>query len=1037
MASDQLIAQYSFRDDLTVALIEDLVGPSDPHEIIADPPITHYLAGVLHPRMSEPDQVPIDAWGIEGVGLDDEGESDATTLANARYPSSMGLTFAVQGDLDRELALSFTAATYTDTGDGWQRTPLDLAMLAVDPRHPNAGFRTSISEGLEAFVRVREADPAGRVSITVAMINHREAGGDRGGRDASAFFQPQIFVRIPEDSSMEFVDRSEFGGAVGDSDVAAGSLLFRHVSNLAVGHGCSVEWDNSSRPVELRTTFIPVYDLPLSDSNQAISGWFLDMRQLSARSRPEVIAGLNSFVDGYEHWVAGVESDIPALGPSLQPQARAHITECREAVRRLRAGIGLLGDPSDDRVFRAFLLMNQAMVEQRVRSERVLAGRIDLSPSKIPAVWRPFQLAFVLLCLQGVAVPESEDREVADLLWFPTGGGKTEAYLGIIAFTLFLRRLRGRGRGVAALMRYTLRLLTAQQFERAALLMCCCEAIRRQRSDLGADPFEVGLYVGRAASPLSVKEAKRALDLLAGDPEADTKRTGNPIQIKVCVWCGSRLGVADHKIRRHPDRCVVECPDESCEFSSGLPWWVVDEDVYRERPALIIGTVDKLAGIAWRDSAGALFNRGDQQDPGLDLIIQDELHLISGPLGTLTGLYEVAVDSLATSADGTRPKVIASTATIRRATAQVRAVFDREVAQFPPPALDSRDSYFAMEAQPDVRGTRRYVGLMAPGTSQSTLLVRTYARLLYEAVAGDYPDGIRDTFWTLVGYFNSLRVLAGAHLQVLDDVADRMSVIGNGSSTRTPGENLVELTSRSSSSEIATYLRQLRLEYGQPGCVDVVLATNMISVGVDVDRLGLMTVMGQPQATAEYIQATSRVGRRNPGLVVVLYNAARSRDRSHYEGFVPYHSMLYRQVEATSATPFSPRARDRALHAVLVALVRHKLPGMRTNADARNIDAHLSDVSLLMEAVVQRSERTDKGESSMVRAELLAFVDHWRRRANGQNPLSYRNDDEANPGLLISADEVLGGVLDGEGKPTLWSMRDVDRVSQIYEIGAG
>lgn len=1036
MTDDLLSEQYRFRDELTRAVMEDLVGPSDAHELIPDAPITHYLAGILHPRSPEPDQIAVDAWGIDHVGGDDEGDEDATSLANARYPSSMGLTFAVEGDLALGLTLAFEAATYTDVGNGWQRSPLDLPDLSVDLLNPEHGMRTLIHEGLEVYLRVRERDALDRVSLSVALINVRKYDGDRRERDAYAFLQPQIRVLLPEDGCVHFVDRSQFSSRVDDPDVAAGSLLFRHVQNLAVGHGCSVEWDSGALALELRTTFTPLYDLPLSDSNPDITGWFLDMRQLASSGRADLVAGLHAFVDGYAQWVDQQEQTMPALGDALRTQAMVHVAECRTAVGRLRAGVGLLADDKDDRAFRAFRLLNEAMMEQRIRSERVLAGRAELDPDDIRAAWRPFQLAFILLCLEGIAVPGSKDRGTADLLWFPTGGGKTEAYLGLIAFTLFFRRLHGHGRGVTALMRYTLRLLTAQQFERAALLMCCCEVIRRRRGDLGDAPFEVGLYVGRAASPLTVKEAKRALDLLAGDPEADTKRTGNPIQIKVCVWCGAKLGVEAHKIRKNPDRCVVECPTPDCEFGNGLPWWVVDEDLYRERPCLIIGTVDKFAGLAWRDAAGNLFNRGDGQDPGLDLVIQDELHLISGPLGTLTGLYETAVDILATSANGVRPKVIASTATIRRATAQVRAVFDREVAQFPPPATDSRDSYFAVEASPDSRGTRRYVGLMAPGASQSTLLVRTYARLFHEATNGEHTDEVRDTFWTLVGYFNSLRVLAGAQLQVLDDVADRMSVISDGNQTRSPGESLVELTSRASSNEISTYLRQLRIPFGRPDCVDVVLATNMISVGVDVDRLGLMAVMGQPQATAEYIQATSRVGRRNPGLVFVLYNAARSRDRSHYEGFVPYHSTLYRQVEATSATPFSPRARDRALHAVLVALARHTVSGLRANADAMDVDSYLDDVLRLVEMIVDRAARIDKEERNLVNAELRKFVDHWRRRARGDRPLWYRNDDSSNEGLLISAAEVLGGAMDGEGQPTLWSMRDVDRASQIYEIGA-
>lgn len=1027
---ETLALRYEFRNEITDAVVRDLVGPCADDEIIPDPPITHYLSGILHPRSPDPDEIPADAWGI-GDAAEDAGDDDATTLANSRYPSSMGLTFAVQGALETSLTLNISAGTYADIGQGWQRSPVVIDPFVIDLQE-RSGDRVLVADGLELFVRIRRPDERGRVSVTLALVNVHVYDGDRSGRDGLAFLQPMIEATLPESGDLQFVDRSELVRNVNDPDVVAGRLLFRHIRNLAVGHGCAVQWDNSIEPRTICTTFVPMHDLQLSDTNPDIQGWYLDMRSPATRTRSELVSGFGELVDDYERWIAEQRLSLTSLAAELIERAEAHLEECSIAASRMRRGVSTLADPQDDAPYRSFVLMSEAMVEQRIRSERILAGRSELLPAEIKAVWRPFQLGFILLCLDGVVDEGSADRRKADLLWFPTGGGKTEAYLGLIAFTLFLRRLRHRPHGVSALMRYTLRLLTAQQFERAALLMCCCEAIRRGRRELGDEKFEVGLFVGRAASPSTVDDAKRALAALAETPKPDLARLGNPIQIKICVWCGKSLGWENHHIVGEPAMCVAMCPDPECTFASGLPWWVVDEDLYRARPNLIIGTVDKFASLAWRENSGKLFNRGDGQEPGLDLIIQDELHLISGPLGTVTGLYETAVDELANNRDGVPAKVIASTATIRRATEQVKAVFNREVAQFPPPALDARYSYFATEAPADARGTRRYVGLIAPGSSQSTLLIRVFSRLFHQATLGDHPDEIRDTYWTLVGYFNSLRVLAGAQLQVLDDVQDRMGVISEGASTRDPGESLVELTSRASSDDISEYLRDLRVPYGEERCVDVVLATNMISVGVDVDRLGLMAVMGQPQATAEYIQATSRVGRRHPGLVFTMYNAARSRDRSHYESFLPYHSMLYRQVEATSATPFSPRARDRALHAVLVALVRHTISAMRANDGAVHIGRHLKEVEALVERVVARVTDVDCAEAPVVRQELEAFVQRWQARAEGDEHLLYEQGDK---GLLVSADRVLGGVMDTEGSPTLWSMRDVDRVSQLFEIG--
>lgn len=203
---------------------------------------------------------------------------------------------------------------------------------------------------------------------------------------------------------------------------------------------------------------------------------------------------------------------------------------------------------------------------------------------------------------------------------------------------------------------------------------------------MGSDHFEVGLFIGRNGTPNTLENAKKALNILRDNADADVSKFGNPIQINICVWCGSKLGPFDHIVG---EQCVARCPDSGCQFSSRLPWLVVDEDLYSRRPNLVIGTVDKFALLAIKEETGNLFNRMAGQNPGLDIIIQDELHLISGPLGTLTGLYESAIDEIGRqnseegNAFGPRPKIIASTATIRRATEQVRSVFDREVCQFP------------------------------------------------------------------------------------------------------------------------------------------------------------------------------------------------------------------------------------------------------------------------------------------------------------------------------------------------------------------
>lgn len=1036
-----LAGKYAFRDKITCAMIDDLVGPADgSDEVISDAPITRYVAGILYPSgggWSHAGTADAAEDVDEDEGYDESAIPDpAVAMANVRNPASMGLSFAVDSARAQSLCIDVEGARYTplpleqgETEPRWKRVPLAIESVTVDVSSAAHGDRRPLSHDLTLFTRIRPADAAGVIAVTVVLINNRKPSKAFDERDADALFQPCLRIEAVGGQAA-FVERLNApDSGVNDDEILSNELLFSHVPNLAVGHGCSVTWsptDPEGRSPRLETTFTPSYDLPLADSNPKIDLPMLDMRRLASSNRDEIILGLRQLAVGYRDWITETDSSARSLTGRRRDTAARHMQRCRDAAERIEAGITLL-ERSDD-AFQAFRLTNAAMVEQRIRSERILNGRTEVPAESVVARWRPFQLAFVLLCLDGIADEKSDDRTTADLLWFPTGGGKTEAYLGLIAFTVFLRRLTGRGAGVTALMRYTLRLLTIQQFERATLLICCCETIRRQRQDLGTEEISIGLYVGRSATPLTRAAAGTAIKKLRDTPTAIPKE-GNPVQFRSCPWCGVSMGPNNYWIGKAPARLNINCKNEDCEFSDHLPAYLVDEDVYDFHPALVIGTVDKFAGLPWRDKASALFNRDRSALAGVDLIIQDELHLISGPLGTLTGLYETVVDHLA-GRDGISPKVIASTATIRRAQEQGKALFDRPVMQFPPPGIDSRDSYFAVESDPMKKGNRRYVGVMSPGKSQTTLLVRVYAALLQYAEQLDGEPADKDPYWTLVGYFNSLRVLAGARMQVQDDVEERIDLLAEHGQVRRELNDPIELTSRASSVDIPGYLKQMKVTLPDPSTLSVILATNMISVGVDIDRLGLMAVMGQPQSTSEYIQSTSRVGRQHPGLVVTIYNGARSRDRSHYESFVPYHSALYREVESTSVTPFSPRARDRGLHAVLVALARHTVKSLHTNNDATNIAANRAAVDDLRDLILARIHTIDPAEVVPARTELDEFIDTWQRRADEDKKLVYADRREPRHALLIEAAEDTGDLPDV--MPTLWSLRDVDRTSNLY-----
>lgn len=1045
----ELSAWYEARRLMVDALKADLYGTPD-DDLIDEGPLRRYVVGILHPR-SVSDGVPLD----ETLGDDDDRDAGsevdaaydpAVSFVHTRRPSTMGLTASlhertpavtIEIKADRYAPAAPSAAD-SSLDSSWARSPFLFDDIRIPVGQEGSGVRT-LCEGLELRYVIR-AVKEGRRSATFVVVNTlREP--KQGRSDVACWFRPSLTVRT---EGGEFVDRRpESAREFMDEDELSSALLYRKQRNLAVGHGVAVEWTEAPLVEELRTTYFPIHDLALADANREDVP-SLDMSALAGGD----LSALHVLVAAYEMWIESrAAGSLEGLDDGLRGTAERHLTEARTAARRMRQGITLV--ESDLLAARAFVAMNEVMRAQRQRQEFIRSnGAVDLEA--VPAVWRPFQMAFVLMNLQGLTDSADPERDLADVLWFPTGGGKTEAYLGLIAFCLVHRRLRGagvdgRGGGVGVIMRYTLRLLTLQQFERAAGLVCALEQWRQDQPDLApVEPFSLGLWVGQAATPNDLKQASKALRDRA---RGNTPEAGDPVQLLKCPWCGNRLTEKNYFIKRAAHEMVVRCPNHACAFSGerGLPVFMVDTDVYARRPSLLIGTVDKFAMLAWRGEAGNLFGRGKDATP--DLIVQDELHLISGPLGTLVGLYETAVDRLATDPlTGARPKVVASTATIRRSAQQVKAVFDRTSKQFPPPGIDAGDSFFAVDASPEVKGNRQYVGVMAPSTSHATLTVRAYAALLQAGNALEVTDEVRDAYWTLLGYFGSLRVLGAAYISTIDDVRDRIKVVAQrlGQDQRATKDPR-ELTSRRKASEVPVELDALQTPYPSPEAPDTVLATNMISVGLDVDRLGLMVVSGQPQTTSEYIQATSRVGRRHPGLVVTLFNAGRSRDLSHYESFTTYHRSIYQQIEATGATPFAPRSLDRGLHGILVILVRHLVDGASQDDGAVSL-ANLSSAALddVVQAVLSRARSIAPEEEDAVETALEQLVQNWQDAVDEGAVSKYAGWRSPQDALMVPAgtpmrdgNEELMTEIFPPSRPawsTLTSLRNVDAESTLRLI---
>jgi len=1011
------------RNFIAGRLEKDLVGPRSNSECLLNKPSDIYLFGFLSPQGSfippEEDQGELD---VEG---DDEEVSgnEAVSTHNAQRPASMGISFAVRPiKTDKpEVVVRVSCGTYENTDYcecdtrrarySWQRVSHDLSLL-VDISNDN---EISLDEqGLSGLSLYVKATKWGESYIcTLALINKNAISTESEELwleiDKSSFFQAKISIEPTENSQL--VARPVPASSE-DEDGRISSLIYRSSQEFAVGHNCSAGWKlvDKNDFLSIQTEWIPksvvksvkssgdvCFEALYSDLNNPLS-----VEWLSQAGSTELCEALGRFINAYEGWIDSQSEKITQVDDNkLHNQAYKNIKNCQIVVQRMRETVEQL---KENTVFYdSFKLSNQAMLMQW-----------NWSRTDTPMYWRPFQLGFLLLSMISTVYRSHKDRDIMDLLWFPTGGGKTEAYLALSAFLIFFRRAsQGQnddGEGVAVFMRYTLRTLTVQQFQRAAAMILACEVIRKQyvasggRLNLSGAQFSIGMWVGGDATPNRIVSK----DGGGADEALRTNAYNTPAQVEKCPCCKTQLLWS---FNPSAPSIEVRCTSESCLVASEmeiLPIWTVDDDVYRERPSLVIGTVDKYAQITRQKSSVVLFGKGTPHAPP-DLIIQDELHLISGPLGTMAGLYETLIDELC-SADGFKAKVIGSTATIRRSREQIRALFDREGFQFPPPAIDADNSGFAVV---DYESPGRlYLGLSTVGRSAKFALQAISASLLQSAYSEVIDKNFEDSYWTLVAYFNSLRELGGALVLMQDDVPDSINEFASRHSEhkRVLGQP-VELTSRVSSKEVRDILGQLERPKNSSMCHDVVLATNMISVGVDIPRLGVMLVNGQPKTMAEYIQATSRVGRgATPGLVVVLYNHGKTRDRSHYESFGTWHNALYRTVEATSVTPFSSRSRDKAMKPVFASLARYFISGL---FDQPKIDSVSTESMLheLVDRVERRVKSVDPDEASATRVFLEEFIDYWKERYVSQHGSKYElktywNDRNRNNSLMMGAEKA-------------------------------
>ena len=1073
----------------------------EPEEIInVKYPTTYYIVGKLYPvstntqmvllhdeaeeltEVKKTDDVLLESKYGKRKNDEDSEDDDEISGCNILNPSAMGITFAVKKDtqkikviLDYALYKPITAEEakiqnpdigYSSTDSLWKRYPakfesdLILEKTKFTPIVISDG-KTPIGE----IVLIRHKSAKNEKDViryTLSLKNIQEKEEQKPIDEAQkTIFQPRIKIFVPGGHFVEVKRylklnkiRKEDEKSKDFDDNLVMDLLYSKVKSYAQGHGCAVSWEEgeTGNVTSIQTEFLPeeqilqmrpvnLKDLQEYCKDITFNNKLFSTAYLKDASKEDITIGIEQLCNVYQRWIDKQREQISNLEDRerFEDVATNNLDLCEKSLERIRNSAKIIANDND--IYKAFRYANEAIFEQNRHKEWV-AIKENNPKLKINEVdkdfeWRPFQLAFILQELESIANPSSKDRNLTDLLWFPTGGGKTEAYLGLAAFTIFLRRLKypEDNKGVTVLTRYTYRLLTFQQFERTLRLICACEQIRKNKNIPGKR-ISIGMWIGEKNTPNNVKDAYSIIKSLQQEEKTSSIKTsarsnsqqentftnGNPKQITKCPWCGQDLTAQDYSFdsdrvgdvkTKDPERMFIHCSNPECEYNKnknkeGIPAIVIDEQIYSETPTFVVATVDKFAQIPLKAKAGAIFGyleNGNRLLPP-ELIIQDELHLLTGPLGTITGIYEAGFKKLC-ELNGHYPKVISSTATVKNAKSQIKSLYGGEYSQFPAQGLDITDSFFAKQSKEDENPGRMYMGCMAVGTTPITMMVRVMAILYfatrYISTCKKYSPEVIDSFYTMTGYFNTLRELGGAIIRATDDVDARVKILCKKYEKKYPWikddsvKSPEELTSRVPSSDIGKILRKIsENKYNTNECEtnaeDYLFATNMISVGVDIDRLGTMIVVGQPKMTAEYIQSTSRVGRKNPGLVITTYNQKKSRDRSHFEQFKQYHKSFYKFVEATSITPFSDRARNRVLHTIYIMLCRYLIPELRNdNAAFKYVDKDLfkNSIDNIKKYILETVNKIDKDEKNNVEKELEIIDSEWLNKAKDEKELAY------------------------------------------------
>ena len=1062
-------------------------------------PTRRYAAGMLYPIDSTVGEVLINELAIQEDlkeipndnsmrFTESEDYSEEISILNEeKLPSSMGLTCNISKKT-KQLNLVFTGGKYNykdieiyakGKKRWWFRQSITAELdVIIDDlvKTRNSSYSLKFKNNLSELINdlnmeciIQSRDIGESILATITLINRSLSKNKKASiADELVFYQAEFTVQT--DMQGEFLKYPKYyeRNLPLSLEEATDELLYRNKVNYAFGHGCSTNWEPNTNVRQINTTFLPEYETTsmTPDIEYSLNG---TLKQISitmssiiqTKDYNSLKSLLLPLLDAYESWITQEKKRTTTLPDNLRQAATNNLGLCEEALSRMKKGVALL---ENEKVFKAFTLANKAMLLQQVNGkvtrnpiinntqinfdkdfdDVVIKGNqiIELNNS-----WRAFQIAFFLMSIDGIVNPESSEREIVDLIWFPTGGGKTEAYFAVAAFQMLYRRLKDRNdTGVDVLMRYTLRLLTADQFQRSSRLICALEIVRRELiPELGDKQFSIGMWVGSATSPNSYKRAWEELNNI------NQKRNSNSFVVNKCPWCGCKIG----KIGKGRDAVVLgytatktsfktRCLDKNCDFHQEIPVYFIDEAIYEEAPTFLIGTIDKFVQLTWKPEARSLFgiNKDGQQvaNPP-NLIIQDELHLISGPLGTLAGLYELVIEELCSKKIKGRtikPKIISATATIKGFHSQAKSLFGRiEAKLFPSPGLDIDDSFFAKVAK-DENGNnfpgRKYIGIYTTSVGLMQAQVKLYSSVLQEAK--NIPLKERDPYWTMLSFYNSLRDLGSGINLCSMDVPSYMKSIANREGYKDIRyiKSPLELTSRMENQEIVETIDRLKIELNgrnDKNVLDICLASNIIEVGVDIDRLSLMTIVGQPKTTAQYIQVSGRVGRKwneRPGLIFTIYSNRNSRDKSHFEHFNEYHQRLYAQVETSSITPFSDSSLDRGAYAVIIAFIRQRFS--QKIANEPSVEEYINSINTeefkdFLKNFSKRVKLVDEEQYEAFKNKIISFNELMSKGLFN----SWEATDSTPQGLMYRSGDPVANTIFPDAIPMINSLRNVDAAS--------